>query len=201
MIDFELFAGYSGFCSHVGFRLFHAMGGYRGLRDVDLSSVRRLAFVCKGNICRSPYAMARAHALGFPTVSFGLDTTPGVPADAKAEHNARARGLDLSGHRAAVISMGEIRDDDLIVVFEPRHLNAVRRICGGQSKVTLLGIWSTRVRPKIHDPYGRSDRYFQECFASIDANLAGLVKRLAKVSPEFSPTGLTASNISGAPHG
>ncbi|MGA8161147.1 MAG: hypothetical protein WCB76_10090, partial [Acidobacteriaceae bacterium] len=66
------------------------------------------------------------------------------------------------------------------IVFEPAQLAEVRRRVGDRTPATLLGIWSRPIRPHIQDPYGRSDRYFQQCFSVIDANIAKLVERMAR---------------------
>lgn len=178
MVDVELYGGYSGYLSHLRARAQHALGGYREFAAVDWARVARLVFVCTGNICRSPYAAARSRALGIRAISLGLGASAGASADPSAARNALARGLDLSCHRSARLESSRIEEDDLLIVFEPVQLHAVRRRCPDRDlAVTLLGIWSEPMRPHMHDPYGRSDRYFQECFGLIDRNVATLAQR------------------------
>jgi protein-tyrosine phosphatase len=179
MVDVELYGGYRGYLSHLKARAQHALGAYREAATVDWAGVARVVFVCVGNICRSPYAAARCRALGIRAVSLGLGASEGAPADPSAARNALARGLDLSLHRSARLESCLIEQDDLVIVFEPLQLHAVRQRCShGKLAVTLLGIWSQPVRPYVHDPYGRSDRYFHECFGLIDRNVAALAQRL-----------------------
>lgn len=178
-VDVELYGGYQGYVSHLKARALHAFGAYGELAAIDWALVARLVFVCKGNICRSPYAAARGRSLGVRTVSLGLDASDGALADPVAARNAFARGLDLSQHRSARLESSHIEDRDLLVVFEPVHLHAVRQRCGNRALgITLLGVWSRPVRPHVHDPYGRSDRYFQQCFSLIDGSVAELVRRM-----------------------
>jgi len=180
MLDFELYGGKRGYLEHVRTRALYALGAYSSARDIDWSAVTRLVFVCKGNICRSPYASARARLLGIPSTSFGLDAAEGAPADPAAWRTALSRAVDLSAHRSARRESSRITDDDLLVVFEPSHLAEIRRWrADWMPRVTLLGIWAQPIRPHIQDPYGRSDRYFQCCFSIIDANIAELVTRMA----------------------
>lgn len=184
MVDVELYGGKRGYVEHVRARALYALGAYRGARDIDWASVTRLVFVCKGNICRSPYASARARLLGVPSASFGLHAAEGEPADPAAWRTARSRAVDLSAHRSASRESCRIAREDLLVVFEPSQLAEIRGSCTDPMvRVTLLGIWAPPIRPHIQDPYGRCDRYFQRCFSIIDANVAELVKRMRGARP------------------
>lgn len=179
MVDVELYGGKRGLLEHVRFRTLYAIGMYRDVSDVAWTSVRRFVFVCRGNICRSPYASGRARALGMPSVSFGLDAEDGALADPVASRNAARRNMDLSAHRSQRLDPSRISVGDLLIAFEPSQLNEIRRRCANQpSKVTLLGIWTPPVRPHVQDPFGRSDRYFEECFSVIDRNVCELVRRI-----------------------
>lgn len=184
MVDVELYGGKRGLLSHIRARALYALGAYRSPRDIDWTSVHRLAFVCKGNICRSPYASMRARLLGVPAASYGLEAAQGTPADPIALRNARLRGVDLSMHRSAKMEPSEIGNGDLVIVFEPWHLAEVTRQTAGRAPISLLGIWARPIRPHVEDPYGRSDRYFQQCFSLIDTNIAELVKQLRLRKPE-----------------
>ena len=183
MIDVELYGGRRGYLEHVRTRALYALGAYRSARDIDWAAVTRLVFVCKGNICRSPYASAKARLLGVPSASFGLEAAEGAPADPAASRTAHSRAVDLSAHRSARRESCRITDDDLLVVFEPSQLAEIRRWRADRMpRATLLGIWAQPIRPHIQDPYGRSDRYFERCFSIIDANIAELVRRMARGS-------------------
>lgn len=182
MLDIEIYGGKRGFIEHTRARALYALGFYSNVRDINWAAVGGLAFVCTGNICRSPYASARARSLGVRAVSFGLEAADGAPADPVAAQNALRRGLDLSAHRSARAEASSFAKDDLIIVFEPGHLPRICRRTGRWTHVSLLGAWSHPVRPHIHDPYGRSDRYFQECFSVIDTGVAMLAGQMARHS-------------------
>ena len=179
MVDVELYGGKRAYLAHLRERALYAFGAYRSARSIKWTAVARLVFVCQGNICRSPYASARARALGMTAVSFGLDATENSDADPAASRNAIGRGIDLSAHRSARLQPSLIMQRDLIVVFEPRQMRDVmRHNIAGLAGVTLLGIWSPPILPYIQDPYGRSDRYFQQCFSRIDACVHEIMRRL-----------------------
>lgn len=177
MIDMELYGGKKGLLAHVRARALHAIGAYTALENIDWAAIQRLVFVCKGNICRSPYASARARLLGVPAVSFGLEAVDGAPADPAALRNAHLRGVDISTHQSARMQPPRISSTDLIIVFEPWQVAQAQRNAG-QAPVSLLGIWARPIHPHVQDPFGRSDRYFQHCFSLIDANVAELVERM-----------------------
>lgn len=178
MLDVELYGGKRGFLEHAMARALYALGTYRNISEINWASVGRLAFVCVGNICRSPYASARARALGVPATSFGLAAADGAPADPVASRNALLRGVDLSAHRSVRAEPSAFAKDDLIIVFEPRHLAEICRRGAHELPMSLLGVWAQPIRPHVQDPYGRGDRYFQECFSVIDANVAALVRNM-----------------------
>jgi protein-tyrosine phosphatase len=198
MVDVELYGGRRGYLEHVRTRALYALGAYRSARDIEWAAVSRLVFVCKGNICRSPYASARARLLGVPSASFGLDAAEGAPADPAAWRTARLRAVDLSAHRSARRESCRINYDDLLVVFEPSQLAEIRRWrIDRMLRVTLLGIWAQPIRPRIQDPYGRSDRYFQCCFSMIDANVAELVRRMGGGSESPSSVTMRTNGLDG----
>lgn len=180
MVDVELFGGRRGYIGHVCARALYTLGSYRLAENINWGAIKRLVFVCHGNICRSPYASARAHALGVRSISLGLVAADGAVADESASRNALLRGVDLSAHRSVRLHASLLNLGDLVVVFEPRQLTKVlRQRVPGLAGITLMGIWDRPVYPYIQDPFGRSDRYFQRCFSEIDRNVAALATRIA----------------------
>jgi protein-tyrosine phosphatase len=153
----------------------------RGLRpaDVDCRQVYRLVFVCKGNICRSAYANALARDKGLAAASYGLETTPGLPADGVALRLAAKRGVSLGDHRTQPWIDATLTLNDLVLAMEPWHLRRLgRRAVGAGAQVGLLGLWAQPGRRNIADPYGRPDGDFNACFDVIDAaieHLGGMV--------------------------
>lgn len=174
----DRYGGKRGLIRHV----WHLAGLYTGVFSqyalVEPRRVERLVFVCRGNICRSPYAEAVVSKRGLMSAaSFGLEARTGSPAYDKAVRNARMRSIDLRGHRATAVDDIEIRRGDLLVAMEPHHaVTLTQRF--PHSQVTLLGIWAPRRRPFIQDPYSCGDGYYQECFGFIDTALDGLLDPL-----------------------
>lgn len=154
-------------------------GALRAYRHVDWSRVRQFVFVCRGNICRSPYAARRAKASGFVATSCGLDIGDNIAIDPMAAAVARRRGLDLLSHQPRELARMRPAADDLLVATEPSQLSAIGKEIGDSvAQVTLLGLWSTPQRRHLTDPYGLSEEYFNRCYMLIDSAIVGMGKAL-----------------------
>lgn len=133
------------------------------------SAPRRLVFVCTGNICRSPYAEALARSLGLEAISAGIATTPDRPAHPQAIAEASVRGLDLSGHRTTSWTDVQLREGDVVIATELRHLLAVRRRARTAGcRVVLMSSLSRDRFAIVMDPYGQEPEVFQAVFDLIE---------------------------------
>jgi protein-tyrosine phosphatase len=181
----ELYKHYGrkqGFIRHVFHLFLGCIGCYRKFWRVDWTRVERLIFVCKGNICRSPYAEAKARATGLTAISFGLEVGNGTSADTNAIKIATQHGIDLTLHRPRSIASIAIKEYDLLLAMEPWHARKLLELYGEtQVQVSLVGLWSHPRRPHIEDPYGLSEQYFSECFAVIDDAIREISIRLEDV--------------------
>jgi protein-tyrosine phosphatase len=154
--------------------------GRSGIDAPDPARVRRLVFVCQGNICRSAFADVAARRAGMNVASFGLSTTTGRAAHDPAIAAARALGHDLSAHRAVDLQDYEPRAGDLLLAMEVRQLHrlAADPRTAGLPRM-LLGQWTRPTMPHLHDPYSLDDRYMARCLARIE----GAVGRLVSAFP------------------
>lgn len=149
-------------------------------RRLDRRRVQRLVFACKGNICRSPFAQAIAAKANFPAASFGLEAATGDRADFSAVAAAHDFGIDLSVHRAESATDFAVTANDLVMCFEPNHIERLvsmderYRAC----QLTLLPAWSSPPNLYIHDPYGARSEYFRRCFSRIDEAVNRLIRDL-----------------------
>jgi protein-tyrosine phosphatase len=153
----------------------YQLGAFSPLQAVHWGSVSRVVFVCKGNICRSPYAEMKARTMNLTSSSFGLDASCGAPANIAAIKAALARGIDISLHVARTSDRVNMVRGDLLVAMESSQARVLRSVAPPAGvQVTLMGLWCTPPRPHIEDPFGLSDDYFNTCFSLIDDALAGI---------------------------
>ena len=144
-------------------------------RNPDPAEIRRLVFVCHGNICRSAYAEAVACSLDLATASFGLSTYAGGPAHPPAVAAGLALGHDMSAHRTTRAEDFDLRPGDLLLAMEVRQLArlAADPRLGGAAR-SLLGLWAQPPMPHLHDPFGLDDAYMTTCLRRIGVAVAGL---------------------------
>jgi protein-tyrosine-phosphatase len=175
------YGGKRAFVCHLRTLALLRLGRLRRYREVNWPQVERLVFVCKGNICRSAYAQAKAGFGGFPAASFGIEATPGAAADDSAIAYAEARMISLRTHRTTSLQSYRARPGDLLVCMEPSHAALVGRIFARQGlQITLLGLWSQPRRPWLFDPYGACRGYWNTALDIIDSgveHITGLIKR------------------------
>jgi protein-tyrosine phosphatase len=121
----------------------------------------RILFVCTANLYRSPLGAALlSQKLGaeggsrrWRVASAGTWTVPGQHVPARALAAARARGIDLSGHRTRQVDHDLLTKFDLILVMEKGHREA---LCIEfpfiQPKIHLLSELADQLTYDIADP-------------------------------------------------
>jgi low molecular weight protein-tyrosine phosphatase len=179
------FGTYRGLARLLLAQMENGVGAYRRFKQIRWDGVKRVVFVCHGNICRSPYAERRAATYGLPTASFGLCAETGAPADPSALRIAARRAVELAEHRTCEAEDFEFQSGDLLVVMEPRQARAMlRSLPAMPCQVTLLGLWSRPRRPHIHDPHRLSDAYWEQCFDVIDSAVRTIAERMHPSPPD-----------------
>jgi len=107
----------------------------------------RLLFVCTGNTCRSPLAVAAWQAFGAPLLqakgiesvvdSAGLSASPGAPVAPHSIAVAREWGVDLSGHQARRLAPGMVQGADHLVAMTAQHAQTLRARFGAKNVLQL----------------------------------------------------------------
>jgi protein-tyrosine phosphatase len=152
--------------------------------------VESLLFVCKGNICRSPFAASRAarllQALGRGDIrcaSAGITATQAARPPAEASEVASEFGCGISGHEPLRLTREMVGEFDLLVVMEAEQLVQLRQqYPEAFDRLVLLPLvneWAAGyARYNIADPFGQDVATFRSCYARIDAALRLLLSRL-----------------------
>jgi len=178
----EQYGSRRGFSLTWWYRLLYRLGCYRKFRQVDWGSVERLVFVCTGNICRSAFAEVVARADGQKAVSCGIKAGFDVPAYAGAIAAAAQRGFSLAEHRTTPLRNVELRDHDLLVAMEPWQARFLQQSFGRDQACTLIGLWGSGGMPHIHDPYGTSAAYFDNCFSYLESAVHEINRKITQAN-------------------
>ncbi|MEX5213773.1 MAG: hypothetical protein NW703_06370 [Nitrospiraceae bacterium] len=147
--------------------------------------IRSVLFLCKGNICRSPFAAeyfrlnAEKRGVSMEVRSAGLETTPGKPAHQYARLVAKQQGVSLEAHVTSLLGARWIEDADIIIVMELAQKDRVASLYPKvRDKVVLLGAVSPDCPLEIDDPYSGTIEDFQVCFGHIRKGCEALVARI-----------------------
>jgi low molecular weight protein-tyrosine phosphatase len=137
--------------------------------------------VCVGNVCRSPVAeFLFRRELGERDIhvsSAGLGALVGRPIDQHAAELLKDEGIDASEHRARQLEPSMLREADLVLAMERRHLNSVVKLAPEASgKVFLFDKW--HAGSDVPDPFRRSRSVFEQVHASIERGVGSWLRYL-----------------------
>ena len=148
----------------------------------------RILLVCTGNTCRSPMgeallraALAERGIEGVEVSSAGTGAWDGAPVSEGAYLVALEHGLDLSEHRARLLTREITQDADLILVMSRHHRARVADL-GGGDKVFVLGEYAGREEAgaEVRDPFGGDLEGYRQTYAELTDMLEGAVNRLVR---------------------
>ena len=125
--------------------------------------MKKILFVCHGNICRSPMAecvLKNMVAKSGRSGEFYIDSAAtsreeiGNPIYPPAARKLKGEGIPLSGHRAVQMTREDYDKYDLLLAADSANLRNMRRIAGGdpQGKIRRLLDYTSRPRD-IADPW------------------------------------------------
>src|SRR3546814_19734655 len=125
------------------------------MREDSESAKPAIRSLCLGNICRSPLAEGAARAA---FAEAGIDATldsagtgdwhVGRPPDARAQAEARRRGVDIGTLCARQLTPGDFRRFDLILAADETNLRDARALAPDHPRDELM--------PLLHLEIGRA---------------------------------------------
>lgn len=150
--------------------------------------MKKILFVCLGNICRSPMAefifrdMTERQGLS-GQISCASAATSGEEAGNPVYPPARQKlaelGISAKGKRAVQLTRADYAAYDLLIAMGQRNLAAMRRICGGDPQGKMRRLLDFTAHPgDIADPWYTGD--FDTACREIQAGCAQLLEWLRK---------------------
>ena len=112
--------------------------------------------------------------------SAGTGAWDGAPVSEGAYLVGLEHGLDLSGHRARLLTRDLVREADLVLVMSGHHRARVAEL-GGEHKVHLLGAYAGREpgRAEVSDPFGSDLASYRTTYAELQELIGAAVSRVA----------------------
>ena len=143
----------------------------------------RILVVCVGNICRSPMAeYLLRHKLRSDRItveSAGIGALVDKPADPTTLEILAEQGIDASEHRARQVTEEMLRQTDLILSMESKHLQHLYKMAPQiRGRAFLLGKWEQDM--SVPDPYRQQRPAFEHAFKLIDQATSSWLKYLDK---------------------
>ena len=148
--------------------------------------MKKLLFVCHGNICRSPMAEFVMKALVqeqglsycYEIASAATSTEEiGNPVYPPARRMLAAHGISCAGKTARQMTKQDYAYYDLLIGMDHANLRNMRRICGGDPDGKLHLLLDYTSRPgEVADPWYTDD--FQATWEDVTEGCQGLLKTL-----------------------
>ena len=148
--------------------------------------MKKLLFVCHGNICRSPMAEFVMKALVqeqglsycYEIASAATSTEEiGNPVYPPARRMLAAHGISCAGKTARQMTKQDYAYYDLLIGMDHANLRNMRRICGGDPDGKLHLLLDYTNRPgEVADPWYTDD--FQATWEDVTEGCQGLLKAL-----------------------
>ena len=148
--------------------------------------MKKVLFVCTGNICRSPTAegvlrkMISDMGLDIHVESAGThDYHVGNAPDERAQKHARERGYDLSAQRARQVRRRDFEEFDFIIAMDRGHLEILQDNCPPQHRSKLRMLVDGHDVP---DPYYGGAEGFERVLDMVEAACLGILSEIRTTS-------------------
>lgn len=156
--------------------------------------IKSILIVCTGNSCRSVMAegllqkfLKSKNCEDIKIISAGIGTMPGMMASPNTIEVMKQEGIDVSDHRAQLVTEDMIKDTDLVLGMEPIHVSTVLSIVPeAKDKTSLLleyAYENENDKPTniaVLDPIGKPKEVYESVFMTIKDAMERLVERICE---------------------
>ncbi len=148
----------------------------------------KILFVCVANVCRSPMAEwimkdiirrdGESDHNRTQVRSAGISAQDGCDASDQALMVMRARGIDISRHRARMVNSEILEWADLVLCMNQEQVVALKQsFPESQNKIHLLTQYCGD-GGDIDDPSGKHTSVYEECANRLDSLIAALLEKI-----------------------
>ena len=142
----------------------------RQKRDVPaIEKGMEIAFVCYGNICRSPFAemFAVENYKDYRFYSFGFIEEENRSSPENAVNAAKKWNIDLSNYKSKVLSEKDVEEMDVIFIMDKFNYIMFKNLY----KVYLNKVYFLDTEKEIPDPFEKDIEYFEYIYSIISENI------------------------------
>ena len=151
--------------------------------------MKKILFVCHGNICRSPMAefvlkdMVKKRGLeGRYQIASAATSREeiGNPVYPPARRKLAEHGIVCAGHQARQMTRSDYDDYDWIVCMDRANVRNASRIAGGdpRNKIRLLLDFTERSGQEVADPWYTGD--FEATWQDVLQGCEGLIEKTTR---------------------
>jgi protein-tyrosine phosphatase len=153
--------------------------------------MKKILFVCLGNICRSPQAEAIFnHKISekglvhlYQSDSCGTSNYHiGCSPDHRTKQNSQKNGVPIN-HAARQLADRDLQNFDLILAMDKSNYHNILRLSSApahQHKIKLLRDFDPHAKGDVPDPYYGDEQDFQEVFAILDRSIENLIATISQ---------------------
>lgn len=147
----------------------------------------KILFVCSGNTCRSVMAgalakkalQARGKDRENQVMSAGTSALPNDGASAGAIEAMKESQIDVTGHKAVLLTCDLVKEADLILTMTRSHKQQVGQLEPGSKGKTFTLAEFAGKGSDIIDPFGRSLDLYRQCAAELRYLIGLALEKLA----------------------
>ncbi len=152
----------------------------------------RIAFVCLGNICRSPMAnVILTELVGSAGLSDKVEVTScgtgdwhvGEPMDPRAAAQLKSAGYDASAHRARTFDPTWL-ENDLVLAMDAKNLDDITDGRGADERVRMFRSFDPLADPDdldVPDPWYAGDESFVQVLGIVERTCQQILKDLQAI--------------------